>query len=132
MKPSRHFVLVAVTLIVAVVAPCVAQDATQTDQAAPAITGTGQANHIAVWKSSTTLGSSGIVATGGNVGIGTSAPAAKLEVNGNAQFDGKFSLSGSIMLTGSGPLLWASNDGLYNFCAGLGGLPPSTTGAQNT
>jgi hypothetical protein len=45
------------------------------------------------------------------VGIGTTIPAAKLEVNGDAQVDGNLSFSGSILLTGVGPLIWAPNDG---------------------
>jgi hypothetical protein len=129
---TRHFVLMTVTAAMTFVAPCVAQDAAKTDQAAPAITGTGKPTHIAVWTSSTNLGSSGIIATSGNVGIGTGAPAAKLEVNGNAQVDGNFSLSGSILLTGVGPLMSAQNDGLFNFSAGLSSLPSTTTGASNT
>jgi hypothetical protein len=126
---TRHFVLMTVTAIMTFVAPCVAQDAKESGQAAPNVTGTGQANHIPIWRNATTLGSSGIVSTGGNVGIGTSAPAARLEVSGDAQVDGNFSLSGSILLTGVGSLIWAPNDGSGNFAAGLFS---GTTGANNT
>src|SRR5450755_1979526 len=107
MKLSRRFVLVVATFIVAVVTPCFGQNEAPTSQSTPAVTGTGQTNHIPVWKSSTTLGNSAIVSTGGNVGIGTSAPVAKLEVNGNAQVDGNFSLSGSILENDGFQLLWA-------------------------
>src|ERR1039457_827663 len=42
----------------------------------------------------------------GNVGIGTLAPAAKLEVNGNAQVDGNLAMSGSLLGGGTtGPIL---------------------------
>jgi hypothetical protein len=82
MNISRQFVLLTVTAAMTFVAPCVAQDAKESGQSTPAVTGTGSANHIPIWRNSTNLGSSGIIATGGNVGIGTSAPAAKLEVNG--------------------------------------------------
>jgi hypothetical protein len=67
------------------------------------------------------------VAPNGNVGIGTATPAATLEVNGNAQVDG-----GSILASGSTPVIQFPNNGLFNFSAGLGALPPTTTGTQNT
>jgi hypothetical protein len=45
----------------------------------PAITGSGNANYIAKWTSTTALGNSGIYQTAGKVGIGTTAPAATLD-----------------------------------------------------
>ncbi len=126
MNDSRRFAFFVVTTMMVGVLPCFAQEQ-QSSQAQPAVTGTGNVNHIAEWKTSTTLGSSGIVATGGNVGIGTSAPAAKLEVNGD------FSLSGSILSSSGGePIFQALNNGRGNFSAGLSALPPSTTGGNNT
>jgi hypothetical protein len=69
----------------------------------------------------------------GNVGIGTSTPVAKLEVNGNAQVDGNLTVSGSILGSGStGPIVVALNNGSNNFSAGIGSLPASTTGNGNT
>ena len=56
----------------------------------------------------------------GSVGIDTMTPAATLEVNGNAQVDG-----GSILTTGSVPVVQFPNNGSGNFSAGLGALPPS-------
>jgi len=50
---------------------------------APPITGTGTANHITKWITTTKLGNSGIFeTTGSEVGIGTITPAAKLDLNG--------------------------------------------------
>jgi hypothetical protein len=63
----------------------------------------------------------------GYVGIGTQAPAATLEVNGNAQVDG-----GSILASGSVPVIQFPSNASNNFSAGLGALPPSTTGNTDT
>jgi hypothetical protein len=131
MNQKRRIVFFAVTALMAVVLPCVAQDQNN-GQATPAVTGSGSPGHIAVWKSSTALTSSTIYATGGNVGIGTTTPAAKLEVNGDAQVDGNFSLSGSILLTGVGQLIVAPTDGTYNFGAGPRALSSTATGNSNT
>jgi len=65
------------------------------------------------------------------VGIGTTAPAATLEVNGAAQVDGNLTLSGNI-LSGTLPVIQAPNNGSSNFSAGLGALGPLTTGSSNT
>ena len=49
----------------------------------PPVTGTGTANHITKWLTTTSIGNSGIFETAGaNVGIGTLTPAAKLDLNG--------------------------------------------------
>jgi hypothetical protein len=67
------------------------------------------------------------VASNGNVGIGTASPAATLEVNGNAQVDG-----GSILASGSVPVIQFPANGSNNFSAGLGALQHATTGTFNT
>jgi hypothetical protein len=134
MRSSRRMILSVSTIALMIFAslwpsPGMAQEASAGGQAAPSVSGTGNPGRIAVWKTTTNLGNSQIVQSGGNVGIGTTAPAAKLEVNGDAQVDGNFSLSGSIMLTGAGTLIWATTN---NFSAGLGALPTFTTGNFNT
>ena len=49
----------------------------------PPITGTGTANHITKWLTTTSIGNSGIFETAAaNVGIGTITPAAKFDLNG--------------------------------------------------
>jgi hypothetical protein len=68
----------------------------------------------------------------GNVGIGTTTPVAPLEVNGNAQVDGNLTVSGSILSPGGGGPVLQANNALGNFSAGLGALPPATTGTWDT
>lgn len=48
-----------------------------------AATGSGTANYIPQWTSTTALGNSPIAVSGSNVGIGTTSPSEKLEVNGH-------------------------------------------------
>ncbi|MGA2593540.1 MAG: tail fiber domain-containing protein [Bryobacteraceae bacterium] len=127
MRFSRRMLLPVLTVIAFVgfwSSPGMAQEA------APNVSGTGSAGRIAIWKNTTTLGNSQIVQSSGNVGIGTTTPAATLEVNGNAQVDGKILASGSVpvMQFPAGSFPTGSN----NFSAGLGALAPGTTGTQNT
>jgi hypothetical protein len=72
----------------------------------------------------------------GYVGIGTEAPAAPLEVNGNAQVDGNLALGGSLWspggVGGPGPIFQAGNNGVANVSAGLKSLQPTTTGGYDT
>ncbi|HTT66387.1 MAG TPA: hypothetical protein VMG35_31260, partial [Bryobacteraceae bacterium] len=134
MKLAHRFVpAVTVTAIFSLLVPCgVAQDAPTSGQATPNLSGTGSAGRIAVWKNSTTIGSSVISQSSGSIGINTKSPAATLEVNGNAQVDGNISFSGSILENGGSQLLWAPNDGSGNFSAGLSALPSTTAGTDNT
>ncbi len=74
----------------------------------------------------TTTGSN-IYNNSGNVGIGTTTPGQKLEVNGNVMVDGNVNLSGAIY-SGSGgvPVFQAPNDNSGNFAAGYGSLQAVT------
>ncbi|HEY0704233.1 MAG TPA: hypothetical protein VGD60_15790 [Candidatus Acidoferrales bacterium] len=55
-------------------------------------TGGGTTNYVPLWTSATALGNSILFQTGGNIGIGTTAPAETLDVNGNSIFRGSFQL----------------------------------------
>jgi hypothetical protein len=78
------------------------------------------------------VGNSVIYQKESSVGVGTTAPAATLEVDGTAKVDGNLSLGGNILSNKGGPIIQAPTSGSYNFSAGLGTLPPSTTGSGNT
>jgi hypothetical protein len=77
------------------------------------------------------------IVSNGDVGIGTSTPMAKLEVNGNVMVDGNLNLTGTIQ-SGSGgtPVFSAPADKSLNFSAGLGALqsiaPNGFDGTNNT
>ena len=76
--------------------------ASNSSQAVAGITGTGTANHITKWLSSTKLGNSNIFdGSSGNVGIGTTSPGATLDVNGTAMIRSNATVNGSL---GSGPI----------------------------
>jgi len=113
------------------------------------VTGSGSANYIPIFTNSSNVGDSAIYQTGsGDIGIGTTTPAATLEVNGSAKVEGSLTLSGDILWSGGGPLMQFSTNGQENFSAGVHAglsnhasqntavgyeaLKVATTGSQNT
>ncbi len=80
--------------------------------------GTSVGNDLGFFANNSWANPQMVLTNGGNVGIGTQTPGAKLEVNGNAQVDG-----GSILASGSVPVIQFPNNGSNNFSAGLGALP---------
>ncbi|HEY9283456.1 MAG TPA: hypothetical protein VIP46_08380, partial [Pyrinomonadaceae bacterium] len=74
---------------------------------ASGVGGAGTAGTIPLWTGATTLGNSVVTQSGGNVGIGTNAPAAKLEVVGGAAGGVAASSTGGFALHGSNPSGWA-------------------------
>ena len=91
--------------------------------------GPAGANRFAIWEAA--HGYLMTVTNTGNVGIGTTAPKANLEVNGNAQVDGNLMVTGSLVGAGSsGPVLLAPAAS-SNLSVGVGAMP-ATAGGQNT
>ena len=82
-----------------------------------------------------------INAFGGNVGIGTSTPGARLEVAGQVKITGGTPGAGKVLTSDvAGLASWTTpttgqvcpGTGLYNTCYGSGALVINTTGYSNT
>jgi hypothetical protein len=74
---SALFAIAAAALTIGL-SPADAQESSKAVN--PEITGTGTAEYIAIWKSATALGNSGLFQTAGEVGLGTTTPKAALDV----------------------------------------------------
>jgi trimeric autotransporter adhesin len=90
-----------------------------------ATTGTGTANYLPLWTSSSNLGNSILYQANGRIGVGTTSPQLTLDVNGDSIFRGSFQLPPQATATpGSGQpshsFQWESS--VYN---------SSTSSAQN-
>jgi hypothetical protein len=103
----------------------------------PSVTGTGTANYIAYWTSSTALGSSAIYQSNTNLGIGTTSPGAKLEVDTTgvtaiAGYATSTSNNGDIGVFGqSAGALGAGVSGQNSVGTGVIGISTSTSGSAN-
>jgi hypothetical protein len=105
------------------------------------ITGSGKKDYVPLWLSSSKLGSSKLFqSTTGSIGIGTTTPAANLDVDGTVNAATSYSLGGSAFAFGSYSnqnafLGFAGNStttGLQNTASGYQALASNTTGQQNT
>ena len=95
---------------------------TQGSAAAPSLSFAGDAG-TGIYSSGTGTVN---IATGGTNSL-VVQPNGNVEVTGNAQVDG-----GSILASGSVPVIQFPANGSNNFSAGLGALPPTTIGGGNT
>src|SRR3989339_302772 len=118
------------------------------------ISGSGTSNYLPLFTASTTLGNSVIYQTGGNIGIGTITPTAKLDVSGSDAL-----INGLTIGRGTGNIssnsvfgyralysnttgnentangmyaLYSNTTGSYNNCNGWGVLYSNTTGFNNS
>jgi hypothetical protein len=121
------------------------------------VTGKGTTDYVPLWLSATKLGNSNIFQSAVGVGIGTTAPAATLDVNGAVNAATSFNLGGTPFAYGSatsgnaflgfagnatttggnntavGPLaLGANTTGNFNTAAGESALAINSTGGGNT
>ena len=133
-KPASAFLLAGPSSVVQPEGSSVAAQAAQSASsvssmtAATVLPATTTPDYIARFTSTAgAVGNSVMYQKGGNIGVGTKTPGATLEVNGNAQVDG-----GSILASGSAPVIQFPNNGSGNFSAGLDALPATTTGVRNT
>jgi hypothetical protein len=89
---------------------------------APPLAGSGTPNHVTKWITTTKLGNSAIFETGvGKVGIGTTTPAAKVDLNGTGDVRDTLTLfpAGSHpTLSVSGTAFNVSNNGTVTFVSG--------------
>lgn len=119
--------------------------------------GRGTTDYVPLWLSTTKLGNSNIFQSSTGIGIGTTSPAAALDVNGEINAASGFSLGGTPFAYGSAAnsnafLGFAGNStmtggsntaigraalgndstGNFNIAIGTGALASNTTGAGNT
>jgi hypothetical protein len=132
----RHISIAFVLSTLLLVSICIAQqtstagnkntssgrDASPIGIEGPVIGGDGTANYIAIWRTPNYLLSSVIYqASGGNVGIGTTTPAAKLDVNGGINTATTYQIGGSTVVSIGSP-----ND--MNLFLGVGAGASNTAG----
>ena len=87
------------------------------------LSGTGTTNYISKWTGAAALGNSQIVDDGTNVGIGTTSPAHKLDVNGDISTSGNFTKTGVILgdADGNGVVDFGDVTAIMRYVVGLGG-----------
>ena len=71
------------------------------------LSGAGTANTVPLWTGASTLGNSAITQSVGNVGVGTTTPASKLQVVGGASGGVSASSTGGYAVYGDNPTGWA-------------------------
>ena len=120
---SVTFAIVLSTLLL--ISICSAQQtSTPPSPNGAVIGGDGTANYIPIWRTPNYLLSSVIYqASSGNIGIGTTAPATKLDVNGGINTAATYQIGGSNVVSIGSP-------GTGNLFLGRGGF--NTTGISNT
>ena len=72
------------------------------------IGGSGTANYVAKFTSGSTIGTSSIYDSGSNVGINTTNPIYRLDVNGSARFTNSAIITGSLSVSGSATTIGAT------------------------
>jgi len=104
------------------------------------VSGTGTTDYLPLWLSATKLGNSRIFQSSVGVGIGTTSPAATLDVDGTVNAATSFSVGGSAFAFGTPTSLNAfvgfsgnsTMTGRGNTAGGVQALESDTTGGNNT
>ncbi len=133
-------------------------DPNASGQAVSNVTGKGTTDYVPLWLSATKLGNSIMFQSSSGIGIGTTSPAAKLDVNGAVNAASGYNLGGLPFVQGGAALGDAfiganvgnstmtgqinvavgyytflnNTTGAYDSAFGAGALYYNTTGAQNT
>jgi hypothetical protein len=112
------------------------------DGTVPAVSGSGTKDYVPLWTSSTALGKSTLYQTGGKVGVGTTTPAAALDVSGSVNASSTFNIAGTTVLAvpGKGSMNTAVgnftlsylNGGVDDTAVGYQAMELNTTGEYNT
>ena len=91
------------------------------------VTGTGTENTVPLWLGTKSLGNSGIFQSGGNVGIGTAKPNAKLQVV--TQSTTTPAITGSTSASsGTAPGVFGTSESSTQYAVGVFGLSTAPTG----
>ena len=85
------------------------------------VSGAGTINYIPKWSSASSLANSTIFDNSTNVGIGTNAPSAKLDVNGSLAVRGAVSLTGTSYIGQGHRLLMVDNSGAVSVTSTISG-----------
>jgi hypothetical protein len=108
------------------------------------LTGSGTTNYVPLWTNASNLTSSVIYQTSGNVGVGTTTPVTKLDVNGNINTAATYRIGASIVVNIGSPadenlflgVGAGANDvagsGVDNTFSGYGAGAANTTGNINS
>jgi hypothetical protein len=108
------------------------------------LTGSGTTNYVPLWTNASNLTSSVIYQTSGNVGVGTTTPVTKLDVNGNINTAATYGIGASIVVNIGSPadqnlflgVGAGANDvagfGQFNTFSGYQAGYSNTTGSYNT
>jgi len=104
------------------------QSSSQSGEVAPAttVTGSGKQSYVPLWTGTSTVGNSKLFQTGGDIGVGTTAPKWALDVSGRVNTSVGYLIGGKTVLSLARPL----SDS--NIAVGYGAYPNNAVGSLST